>query len=269
MVFFKFSWWHPKAKASPTPTPKPLFVLFTCGRWGIHLTIDHPFCDKQTWHESRVHPCSNSLKMASFTCFFVATLNKNSLICLKMGLLSCCFMAKFPTQNGGGRGGEGGGLFHLKKLSSKWNKYWTFNLEIGRTGLKPAQMQILKTSSFMNILGSLSFFGSYWFPPIKSMDKIQYPPIKFSPLVRPLVRSFWTEEYTTCTHFLLPRTTLFMWFFFLGQPPPQYSKSHPIYFTHRFIFYKFSVWKWTLLEHLPFNSMLKKKRNHFLLFFKK
>jgi hypothetical protein len=42
--------------------------------------------------------------------------------------------------------------------------------------------------------------------------------------------------------------------FFRGSP--KYAKSHPIYFTHRFIFYKFSVWKRSLLR---FHSMLKKE----------
>jgi len=223
----------PESKSLPHSHTKTLVCIVYMRKVGVYTwrLITHFVTNKHGMKVGSTHVLIRWKWPRS--CFFVATLNKNSLICLKMGLLSCCFMAKFPTQNGGGKKG-GGGLFHFKKLRSKWNKYWTFNLEIGRTGLKPAQLQIFKTSSLMNILGSLSFFGSYWFPPIKSMDKIQYPPIRFSPLVRPLVRSFWTEEYTT--HFLLPRTILFMWFFFFGGGSPQYPKSHPIYFTHRFYF---------------------------------
>jgi hypothetical protein len=101
-----------------------------------------PICDKQTWHESWVHPCSNSLKMASFM-FFRGNSQKNSLICLKMGYFMSFHRNSWPSspfKKGAEIGGVGLGLglvlLHFKKFHSKWNKYWTYNLEIWRTGLQ-------------------------------------------------------------------------------------------------------------------------------------
>ncbi len=93
----------PQAKASPTPTPKPSFV------WYMRKV---GMLDKQTWHESWVHPCSNSLKMASFM-FFPGNSEQNSLICLKMGYFMSFHRNSWPSspfKKGAEIGGLGLGL---------------------------------------------------------------------------------------------------------------------------------------------------------------
>jgi len=124
---FQFFMMTPEAKASPTPTPKPSFVLYM-GKVG---TLDNwsAVCDKQTWHESRVHPCSNSLKMASFM-FFPGNSQQNSLICLKMGYFMSFHGNSWqssPLKKGGGRSwGWGGRCVSLQKIPLKVKQILNF-----------------------------------------------------------------------------------------------------------------------------------------------
>ncbi len=112
-----------QSKSLPHSHTKTLFCIVH-GEGGVHLTIDHPFVTNK--HGMKVGSTHVLIRWKwPPSCFFLATLSTKFSNLFENGLLhvfSWQLLPKFPTQNGGARGGEGrgGGCVSLQKLVLSW-----------------------------------------------------------------------------------------------------------------------------------------------------